>query len=87
MARKSEEEDAVVQQELELFSKAPETGDGPGESDVAGGEGTGMASRVLMEQWLEQAEGAPGYLLRNQFRLEEQRELRQRGGLYEPRPW
>ena len=40
-----------------------------------------------MEQWLEQAEGAPGYLLRNQFRLREQREFRQRGGLYEPRPW
>jgi len=40
-----------------------------------------------MEQWLDQAEGAPGYLLRNQFRLEEQRELRRRGGLYEPRPW
>jgi len=65
----------------------PEPGEGTAESDLAGGEGTGQASKALMEQWLEQAEGAPGYLLRNQFRLEEQREFRQRGGLYEPRPW
>ena len=74
-------------EEFEAAGKSPEPGEGTGESDVAGGEGTGHASKVLMEQWLEQAEGAPGYLLRNQFRLQEQREFRQHGGLYEPRPW
>ena len=43
---------------------------------------------VLMEQLLEQVEGSPAYLLRNQFMLEEQRLLDDRGSrIYEPRPW
>ena len=41
-----------------------------------------------MEQWLDQIEGNPAYLLRNQFMLEEQRQMRVQGRpLREPRPW
>jgi Ca-activated chloride channel family protein len=51
------------------------------------GKGRGNVS-PMMEQWLEQIEGDPAYLLRNQFMMEEQRTLRQRGGgLRETRPW
>jgi len=57
-----------------------------GEGDPEG-PGRGNVS-PMMEQWLEQIEGDPGYLLRNQFMMEEQRALRQRGGaLRETRPW
>jgi Ca-activated chloride channel family protein len=42
----------------------------------------------MMEQWLEQIEGDPTYLLRNQFLIEERRELQRQGRqLLEPRPW
>jgi Ca-activated chloride channel family protein len=42
---------------------------------------------IMMEQWLEQIEGDPAILLRNQFLIEEQ-QLEQRGGtLMEDRPW
>ncbi|MES9869437.1 MAG: hypothetical protein ABW149_07020 [Sedimenticola sp.] len=66
----------------------PEAMEGQGESDP---EGTGSGSAettLLMEQWLEQIEGDPAYLLQNQFRRQEQQLMRQRGGpLREPRPW
>jgi len=49
--------------------------------------GAGAAS-MMMEQWLQQIEGDPAYLLRNQFEVEERRVMRERPGtLYEPRPW
>lgn len=42
----------------------------------------------LMEQWLEQIEGDPGYLMKNQFMLEEHRAAQgMRGMMVEPRPW
>jgi Ca-activated chloride channel family protein len=42
----------------------------------------------LMEQWLEQVEGDPSYLLRNQFMLEESRTMQSlRGMMVETRPW
>ncbi len=42
----------------------------------------------MMEQWLEQIEGDPVQLLRNQFMLEEQRLIQKKGGsLRESRPW
>jgi hypothetical protein len=42
----------------------------------------------MMEQWLEQIEGNPAHLLRNQFIIEEQQELERRGRiLMETRPW
>ena len=53
-------------------------------------EGTpgGRVSLPMMEQWLEQIEGDTTYLLRNQFLIEEQRELKRHGRkLLEPRPW
>jgi hypothetical protein len=61
---------------------------GKGES-LEQGTGAGDASTILlMEQWLDQIEGDPGYLLRNQFILEERSAQRQRGlPLREPRPW
>ena len=49
--------------------------------------GTGV-SIAVMEQWLEQIEGDPAYLLLNQFRIEEQQALyRNRRLLMETRPW
>jgi Ca-activated chloride channel family protein len=43
---------------------------------------------TVMDQWLEQIEGDPAYLLRNQFRIEEQLELQRNGRrLMETRPW
>ncbi len=43
---------------------------------------------IMMEQWLDRIEGDPAFLLRNQFLIEEQRQLEQRGGaLMENRPW
>jgi hypothetical protein len=42
----------------------------------------------VMEQWLEQIEGDPAYLLLNQFRIEEQQEYQRNGRqLMEARPW
>ncbi len=47
--------------------------------------GPGMA---IMEQRLDQVEGDPSMLMRNQFRLEEMRVMRESGGpLQESRPW
>jgi hypothetical protein len=64
---------------------------GPEEAENAeNGEKPGAGGRstvVLMEQLLDQVEGNPAYLMKNQFMLEEQR-MRDKGGqLYEPRPW
>ena len=47
----------------------------------------GRATLIVMEQLLEQVEGNPSHLMRNQFMLEEQRMNEQGGRLYEPRPW
>jgi Ca-activated chloride channel family protein len=61
----------------------PETGEGGDPAGTSGG-----SSMMLMEQLLDQVEGNPAYLMRNQFRLEEQRLMSaRRGQLYEPRPW
>jgi hypothetical protein len=75
---------------VDEFEAAGKPGEriGDGErGEMPGGEGASRSNLVLLEQLLEQAEGAPAYLLRNQFRLEEQRALRSRGSLHEPRPW
>ncbi len=46
------------------------------------------ASMAIIEQRLENIEGEPVLLLRNQFQLEELRALQQSGGrAWEPRPW
>ena len=55
--------------------------------DMEGIPGSGI-SMPMMEQWLEQIEGDSTYLLRNQFLIEERRELERHGRkLLEPRPW
>jgi Ca-activated chloride channel family protein len=58
------------------------------QAPALGGElmlGPGMA---IMEQRLQQVEGDPSMLMRNQFMLEDMRELRETGGsLQESRPW
>ena len=42
----------------------------------------------IMEQWLDQVEGDPSFLLRNQFMLEEAQYMRSKGGsVRETRPW
>lgn len=52
------------------------------------GEAMIGAGSAVMEQRLQQVEGDPTRLMRNQFRLEEARHLRDSGGrLQEPRPW
>ena len=64
--------------------------DGPQDDDSPGGEGAGAggdSNAILMEQLLDQVEGDPVYLMRNQFMLQEQRMNRDGGQLYEPRPW
>jgi hypothetical protein len=55
----------------------------PGEIPGAGGRST----VIVMEQLLDQVEGNPAYLIRNQFMLEEQRMNQNGGRAYEPRPW
>jgi Ca-activated chloride channel family protein len=64
----------------------------PGETETGeGGDPTGTSGSspmMLMEQLLDQVEGNPAYLMKNQFMLEEQRVMSdRRGQLYEPRPW
>ena len=45
-------------------------------------------SMTMMDQLLDQVEGDPAYLLRNQFMIEERQELdRHRRMLMETRPW
>ena len=67
----------------EADTEAPPTGL-PDEDAIPG---TGV-SMIMMEQWLEQIEGDPAFLLRNQFLIEERQQLEQRGGaLMESRPW
>ncbi|HFD79305.1 MAG TPA: hypothetical protein ENK05_02775 [Gammaproteobacteria bacterium] len=65
--------------------------DTSGEKGAPGGEGAGNGERpavILMDKLLEQVEGNPAYLMKNQFMLEEQRLVNQQGRrLYEPRPW
>jgi Ca-activated chloride channel family protein len=86
--------EAAASQAVERFDQM---GDGPGEADPESLQ-TGLpdenaipgagVSMIMMEQWLEQIEGDPAYLLRNQFLIEERQELERRGReLMETRPW
>jgi Ca-activated chloride channel family protein len=57
---------------------------------IPGGEGDpeNQGMMLMMEAWLEQAEGNPSLLLKNQFMIEEQRYMQTRGRrLHEIRPW
>jgi Ca-activated chloride channel family protein len=76
--------------------KFDQLGTGPGQDDLGkpaglpdkdGKPGSGI-SMIMMDQWLEQIEGDPSYLLRNQFMIEERQELDRRGRMVmETRPW
>ncbi len=88
------EVDAAASQAVEFFDQL---GSGPGEIDEDAAQagmpdkdgipGTGV-SMAVMEQWLEQIEGDPAYLLLNQFRIEEQQAMQREGRqLLETRPW
>jgi len=57
----------------------------PGEIPDASADG--RSTMVVMEQLLDQVEGNPAHLMRNQFMLEEQRMNQNGGRVYEPRPW
>ena len=88
------EEEAAASQAVDQFDQM---GSGLGEEEPDASQagqlqedgipGTGI-SMIMMEQWLEQIEGDPAYLLRNQFMIEERQELdRHRRELMETRPW
>ena len=62
-------------------------GEGRAQQTGEEGAGTAAAASLLMEQWLQQIEGNPAYLLQRQFSQEEQRLMRQQGVINEPRPW
>jgi Ca-activated chloride channel family protein len=75
--------DQMEDRQGDVDSEDPATGQ-PDENAIPG---TGI-SMIMMEQWLDRIEGDPAFLLRNQFLIEEQRQLEQRGGaLMENRPW
>jgi Ca-activated chloride channel family protein len=86
-------EDAAASEAVEEFDQL---GAGFGEDqeipqgmlpDPEGGEGPGV-SMIMMDQWLEQIEGDPANLLRNQFMIREQQEMQNyRNRLVETRPW
>ena len=89
------EEAAAASQAVDQFDQM---GRGPGEEEDPDAKPTGLPdedaipgtgiSVIMMDQWLEQIEGDPAYLLRNQFMLEERQELDKRGReLMETRPW
>jgi hypothetical protein len=86
--QQGEGEEAVDQFDQQGEQTDPEADKPLGDTSPTG-EGTGDSQSVaLMEQWLQQIEGSPAYLLRNQFRREEQRSLISTGRpLHEPRPW
>jgi Ca-activated chloride channel family protein len=74
----------------QLGQEADEQGSEESPETLADASGvTGESEGIpMMEQWLEQVEGDPTYLLQNQFMLEEHQLMQRRGGrLIETRPW
>ena len=88
------EDEAAASQAVDRFDQMEaglgeieEGAEQPGMPDEDAIPGTGV-SMIMMDQWLEQIEGDPAYLLLNQFRIEEQQELQRNGRqLMETRPW
>ncbi|MES9894513.1 MAG: hypothetical protein ABW141_06405 [Candidatus Thiodiazotropha endolucinida] len=70
-------------------SDQPQSWESEQEADGEGREETRLSgANALMEQWLDQVEGDPAQLMQQQFRLEEYKYLRSRGGRdTETRPW
>ena len=70
---------------VEDATTPPAPGFGPGGQ---GGSIGMMPTEMLVEQWLDRIEADPARLLRNQFRVEEQREWQSsQGSLLESQPW
>jgi len=81
----SQAEEQFDQMESGLGETDPDSSEAGLPEDGIPGTGVSMA---VMEQWLEQIEGDPAFLLFNQFRIEEQQEMqRNRRQLMETRPW
>ena len=75
-------------EEVDQMVEQMEAGEQQGEEAGVPTGSSGSSPMMLMEQLLDQIEGNPAYLMRNQFMLEEQRLMsKRRGQLYEPRPW
>ena len=83
-----DETEAVEEFDQQMGRSLPDAGDGAGEA-LPEGEGSGESHTTpMMEQWLQQIEGNPAYLLRNQFMMQERRMLNREGRpLRETRPW
>jgi Ca-activated chloride channel family protein len=82
--KQSEAVDRIDQSGQEQIPEGGDTLIGGGSEErlpMSGGQ-------ALMEQWLEQIEGDPAQLMQQQFRLEEYKYLRSKGGRdRETRPW
>ena len=77
-------------QQADRQSENQDMADAEQQQGSATGEsvGQGKAPSLPIEQWLQQVEGNPTSLLRNQFIIEEQRMMQGiRQPLQEPRPW
>jgi Ca-activated chloride channel family protein len=70
-------------------SGQPQPQESEEQADGSGSDKTRLSgANALMEQWLDQVEGDPAQLMQQQFRLEEYKYLRSRGGRdTETRPW
>ncbi|MES9899078.1 MAG: hypothetical protein ABW148_08655, partial [Sedimenticola sp.] len=80
--------DAVEEFDQQGDSADPENQDQSSDGEPEKPQSEGEEESRMMEQWLEQIEGDPVQLLRNQFMLEEQRLIQKKGGsLRESRPW
>ena len=80
--------DAVDQFDQQEKGGEPEQQEQDKEGQPGSPQAQADAVSRIMEQWLNQIEGDPAQLLRNQFMLEEQRVIHREGGrLHESRPW
>ncbi len=88
MKMEKESVDAVEEFDQQGDSPDPEKQDQKSDGKAKKPQSEENEESRIMEQWLEQIEGDPTQLLRNQFMLEEQRLIQREGGaLLESRPW
>lgn len=81
---------AVTLEQLDQAGNAPDHNTEDKNEGVAalGGVSAMGPGMAILEQWLNQVEGDPAYLLHNAFRFEEERYRRSKGGIVqESRPW
>jgi len=84
-------EDQAQSGAVDQVDQSGETQSPDGKSLTGGGSEEKLplsGGQALMEQWLDQVEGDPAQLLRQQFRLEEYKYRRNQAGReQETRPW